>query len=40
MRIRLCGEEDRVAANPGDEHECGDGYDPLAHDRSFRLLLA
>src|SRR6266849_2649011 len=37
-RIRrwLCCKKDCVAANPGDERDCGGGYDPLAHDRSGR----
>src|SRR5262249_39877722 len=34
IRRRRCGEEDRVAANPGDQHGGGDSHDPLAHGRS------
>ena len=34
---RLCGE---AAANPGDEHDGGDGCDPLVHHRSCPRPLA
>src|SRR5262245_52141607 len=37
MRIRRgrCGKEERVAADRGDEHDGGDGYDPFDHERSL-----
>jgi hypothetical protein len=37
---RLCRGEDCVAANPGRKQDSGDGYDPLAHDRSSGSDLA
>jgi hypothetical protein len=48
MRFRLCGEEGRIAADSSGKPDGGNGYDLLAHDRSFsccwprrkRLVLA
>src|SRR5882724_9200405 len=39
MRIgrRLCGEEEHGAADPGDQHDGGERYDPLDHDLSCAM---